>query len=101
MDVHTYISGIGKEKKYTNSNKENFGVTISGKSKEYLAAHQTIKGMLIKRKTYETKRGVMRILNVTNDKALCVAIIEVNDNKSQKGHVELKIHTPGKKGGDH
>ena len=87
---------VYKEKKYSNSNKEPFGITIHGKSKEYLVAHETLKKILVKKRIYDTKLGGIKILNVTNDRGLVVAIIDVKDKKGQKGHVELKIHSPGK-----
>ena len=40
----------------------------------------------------------MKIVNVTNNRGLFVVIIEVKDEKNQKGHVELKLHASGKKG---
>ena len=40
---------VYKEKKYFNSSKEPFGITIHGKSKEYLGAHETSKGILVKK----------------------------------------------------
>ena len=89
---------VYKEKKYFNSSKEPFGITIHGKSKEYLGAHETLKGILVKKRAYEMTGGEIKILNVTNDRGLFVAIIEVIDKKNQKGHVELKVHSPGKKG---
>ena len=89
---------VYREKKYLNSNKEPFGITIKGKSKEYLTAHGTLKGILVKKRVFETKLGGMKIVNVTNDRGLFVVIIEVKDQKNQKGHVELKLHASGKKG---
>ena len=52
----------------------------------------------MKKRIYDTKLGGIKIQNVTNDRGLFVAIIEVKDKKGQKGHVELKVHSPGKKG---
>ena len=89
---------VYKEKKYSNSNKEPFGITIHGRSKEYLVAHETLKGILVKKRIYDTKLGGIKVQNVTNDRGLFVAIIEVKDKKGKKGHVELKVHSPGKKG---
>ena len=39
-----------KEKPYLNSNKEPFGLTLKGKSKEYINAHVGVKALLIKGK---------------------------------------------------
>ena len=89
---------VYKEKPYLNSNKEPFGLTIYGKSKEYVAAHETLKDIMKKYKIYKTKSGDVRVLDTTNEKGLFVATIEVCDIKTPKGQAQLKIHAPGKKG---
>ena len=43
---------VYKVKPYLNSDKDPFGLTINGKSKEYVHAHQTIKGLLKKAKQF-------------------------------------------------
>ena len=37
---------VYKEKPYLNSAREPFGVTINGKTKDYLKAHKTIKELI-------------------------------------------------------
>ena len=85
-------------KPYVNSNKEPFGITIQGKSKEYVAAHQTLKRIIIKGKKYKMNVGEMKVLDITDKGSLFVAIIQVSDEKEKRGNVELKVHAPGKKG---
>ena len=53
-------------KPYVNSNKEPFGITIQGKSKEYVAAHQTLKRIIIKGKKYKMNVGEMKVLDITD-----------------------------------
>ena len=89
---------VYKVKPYFNSEKEPFGMTICGKSKEYILAHGTVKGMIKKGKVYQTKRGNARILDATINKAMLNAIVQVEVKGSSKGNVELKVHNPGKKG---
>ena len=57
-----------KEKPYLNSNKEPFGLTLKGKSKEYINAHVGVKALLIKGKEIVTARGRTKILTqaITN-----------------------------------
>ena len=38
---------VYKEKPYLNSNGEPFGLKLNGKTKEYVDAHQNVKGLLI------------------------------------------------------
>ena len=83
-----------KEKPYLNSDKEPFGLTINGKSKEYIKAHEAFKGMVKKGKKYNVESGSMRILDATLNKAMVNAIVEVTVCGSIKGNVELKVYNP-------
>ena len=87
-----------KEKPYLNSSREPFGLTINGKTKEYLLAHETLKGLLKKGKQYIVEEGKMKILDVTTNKAMTNAIVEVSIEGGVKGNVEVKVHNKGKKG---
>ena len=83
------------EKPYLNSNKEPFGMTIKGKSKEFIAGHGHIKELMIRGKAISTKVGKIRVLDVSHGKAIVNAILEVSiDESPDKGEVELKIHNP-------
>ena len=54
MDSKEQGLKVYKEKPYLNSSKEPFGLTIKGRSKEYVAAHENIRGLLIKGKRIST-----------------------------------------------
>ena len=83
---------VYKEKPYLNSDKNPLGVSINGKSKEYIHAHDTIKGLMKNGKQYSVNMMDMRVLDVVNNKAMLNAIIEVSEEGKPKGNVELKIY---------
>ena len=85
---------IYKEKPYLNSSKEPFGLTLNGKSPEYIAAHGLIKGLLIKGKVIATKVGKMKILEASANKTMVNATIEATDNDDKFGNAELKVYNP-------
>ena len=87
---------VYKVKPYLNSDREPFGLTINGKSKEYIAAHAMLKSMIKKGKQYPTDEGNIKVLDVTNNKAMVNAIVEIQERKKggNKGNVELKIYNP-------
>ena len=93
MDLKCY-----KLKPYFNSNKEPFGVTINGKIKEFIKAHEEVKRMLLEDKVYRVLESEIKVVEVTNNKALFVAIVEVGGKDKDMGNVEIKVHAPGKKG---
>ena len=68
---------VYKEKPYLNSDRDPLGITINGKSKEYIHAHDTIKSLIKKGKEYSVDLTRMRILDATNNKAMLNVIIEV------------------------
>ena len=45
---------VYKEKPYMNSDRDPFGITINGKTKEYLHAHDSIKGIIKKGKQFSS-----------------------------------------------
>ena len=90
---------VYKEKPYFNSAKEPFGLTINGKNKEYIKAHETIRELVKKGKTYQVDKGKMKILDATKNIAMLSAIVEVDVIGVAKGNVELKIYVPSKKKG--
>ena len=45
---------VYKEKPYFNSNKQPFGITVNGKSREYVAAHESVKALIVKGKVITT-----------------------------------------------
>ena len=87
-----------KEESYYNSNKEPFGITLKGKTKAFITAHANVKKMLKKQSAYQIKKNEIRVVDVTNNMGLFVAIVEVVGPNEEKGNVEIKVHAPGKKG---
>ena len=85
---------VYKEKPYLNSDRDPLGISLNGKSKEYIHAHGEVKNILKKGKQYSLLVGYMKILDVINNMANSNAIIEVDAEGEAKGNVELKIHAP-------
>ena len=65
---------VYREKPYLNSDRELFGLTLNGRTKEYIKAHGEFKGMMKKGKRYVVEPGLLKILDVTNNKAMVNAI---------------------------
>ena len=85
---------VYKEKPYLNSNGDPFGLTINGKNKEYVHAHELIKGFLKKGKEFSKASGKIKILDASHNKACVNAVVEVSSKDGTKGHVELKVYNP-------
>ena len=85
---------VYKEKPYLNSDREPFGLTLNGKTKEYVNAHENLKSMIKKGKQIKVEAGSMKILDVTHNKAIVNAIVEVTVSGVVKGNVELKVYNP-------
>ena len=84
-----------KEKPYFNSNKEPFGLTLNGNSKDYINAHEIVKGSLKKGKEIKTPIGKIKILDATIKKGMVVAIVEVTMVRDGiRENAELKVHNP-------
>ena len=82
-----------KEKPYLNSNKEPFGLTLKGKSKEYINAHVGVKALLIKGKEIVTARGRMKILDTTHNRAMVNTIVEIESKEGVKGKALAEIYS--------
>ena len=76
---------VYKEKPYLNSDRDPLGISINGKSKEYIHAHDNIKGLIKNGKQYSVDMTNLRILDVSNNKSLLNAIIEISEEKGTKG----------------
>ena len=85
---------VYKEKPYLNSDRDPFGVTINGKTKEYMLAHEKVKNLVKKGKQYDVAGMKMKILDVTQKKAMVIGIVEVKSNTVNKGNVEMKVYNP-------
>ena len=86
-----FVTKAYKEKPYLNSNKDPFGLTIS---KDYINAHETIKGLIKKGKDISIVKGRMKILDAIINKAMINAIVEVTSKEGIKGNAELKVYNP-------
>ena len=85
---------VYKEKPYLNSDRDPLGVTINGKTKEYLHAHDAIKKLVFKGKQYSMDKGKMKVLDATQNKGILNAIVEVSTDGENRGNAELKVYNP-------
>ena len=76
---------VYKEKPYSNSEGELFGLTINGKTKEYLNAHDSIKCLMKRGKQLVVLEGKMKILDVTQNKAMIDVAVEVSKDRCETG----------------
>ena len=90
---------VYKEKPYSNSEGELFGLTINGKTKEYLNAHDSIKCLMKRGKQLVVLEGKMKILDVTQNKAMIDVVVEVSKDGCETGNAQLKVYNPSKKRG--
>ena len=91
------VSRPYKEFPYFNSNKEPFGLTLKGKTKEYVKAHVAVKALISKGKEICTPKGNLKFLDSTSNNAMVNAVIEIESDKKVKGNAELKAYDPSKK----
>ena len=66
-----------KVKEYKNSDDEFMGVTIKGKSKDFLKAHGQLRQMMIKGKEYNFENATIKILDHIVMKNMTVSKIKV------------------------
>ena len=93
---------VYKEKPYKNSNGDPFGVTLNGKTKDYIQAHNKLRELLKKGKMFNVhykigtvpKKGKIRILSVVSTKTIVDATVEVIPQEGPRGNVQLKSHNP-------
>ena len=85
---------VYQEHPYQNSNKEPFGVTIKGKTKDYLNAHGSFKELVKKGALYKVDGGSMKFLDVADMRGIFVAIVQVTKKDNSKGNAELKVYAP-------
>ena len=88
------ICKVYKEKPYLNSSGYPFGLTLNGKTKEYVDAHENVKGLVIKGKVIDTAAGKIKFLDAFHNKTMINAIVEVVCSDAVKGNVELKVYNP-------
>lgn len=93
-----------KIKSYNNSDGDPFGVTINGKTKDYLEAHNKFRQIIKKGNSYDVEfksaatpvnqRGKMSFLNVVITKTLFDAIVEITSQDGTRSNVQLKSYNP-------
>ena len=80
---------------YKNSDGDDLGVTIKGKTKLFLDAHQSLKNFMTLSKLEKLDDTKFKVANVSKLKGRQNVTIEVeNDNDEDKGGAELIIHNP-------
>ena len=84
---------VYKENPYFNSNKEPFGITLKGKTKEYVSAHENFKALIITGKVITTPLGKFKVLDAAPKQGMINATIEVMDEE-EKGNAEIKVYNP-------
>ena len=82
-----------KEKEYTNSDKEPFGLTIKGKAKEFYKAHEKLRNLVVKNKQYIVADFKVKVLDMVKHKSMDDCTIEISGDGT-KGNAELKIYHP-------
>ena len=79
---------------YNNSDGNPLGISINGKSKVYVEAHEALKNKIKKGLKYTADSASLRVLEVKNITAVKTAVIEVLLNNTCKGNAELKLYRP-------
>ena len=95
---------VYKEKPYTNSNGEPFGVTLNGRTKDYIQAHHKFRDLIKKgveldvdykiEPNQHLKRGKLKFLNVIATKSIIDATIQVTSQEGIRGNAQLKSYYP-------
>ena len=84
-----------KEFPYFNSNNEQFGVTLKGKTKAYINAHIIIKELIVKGKELVTPLGTIKFLDTSSNNARINTVVVSNENN--KGNAEIIAYDPSRK----
>ena len=79
---------------YVNSDKNPFGLTLKGRTKEYILAHETFQHLIVKRKKYFVGKGFFKVVDPNQRPAMVDAILEVSEDGIEKGNVEIKVYNP-------
>ena len=87
---------------FKNSDGESFGMTIKGKSKDYIMSHGKIKDLLTKGREYslsykdknKNRETKIKVLDVANGKAMTNATVEILIEQGSRGRAELKVYNP-------
>ena len=79
---------------YNNSDGDPLGISLNGKTRIYIDAHEALKNKIKKGSQYTADDLYLRVLDVKNIPAVKTAIIEVSYNGKARGNAELKIYRP-------
>ena len=85
-----------REKEFSNSDDEPFGITLKGKTKGFVSEHQAMREIMIKGKSLRVQRKSIKFLDVDRSSRMVNAIIEVSDANKERGQVEMKVYIPSK-----
>ena len=66
---------------YVNSDKNPFGLTLKGRTKEYILAHETFQHLIVKRKKYFVGKGFFKVVDPNQRPAMVNAILEVSERE--------------------
>ena len=77
-----------KVKSYKNSDNELMGLTIKGKSKDFLRSHGELKQIIKKGKSHVLKSGKIKVLDHTVMKNMTVSILKVSNKNEAEGMFE-------------
>ena len=94
VDTSDQVYKVYTEKTYFNSNKDPFGITLNGKTKTYIKAHEKVQDILsIRGKVITTEAGKIKVLDAPQKQGMVNPIVEVIE-KLGKGNVEVKVYNP-------
>ena len=82
---------------YDNSDGNPMGISIRGKTKEFIAGHDAIKDLLKKGSKHSVLDVKLNVLDVKSLPVMKVAIVEVSKSDKSRGNVELKVYKPSVK----
>ena len=93
---------IYREKPYENSSGNPFGVSINGRVKDYIQAHNNIREMMVKGRIYNVEYklskkdkpllGKIKFLNIIVTNGLMDATVQVTPQRGPTGHVQMKCY---------
>ena len=85
---------VYKENPYLNSNKEPLGLTIKGKTRDYVTAHKKVQALIISGKNIVTDVGKIKIVDSCKNRGMIKAKVEINTSEMELGEAELKVYDP-------
>ena len=86
-----------REKVFSNSDDLPFGLTLKGKARSFVLAHETLRNVIIKGKSLKIGNSSIKFVDVDRNSKLINAVAEVSDVDNGKGHAEMKVYIPSHK----